>query len=203
MYEILLLLPIDVHAAAQVAHTFDEENIVNRRLNGHYTARTLSATAIFSLATFAGVALAAEQGVPSARTTLTTQTNTVRTTMDSGAGSAEVQINDSDERRIKAMHDKLLIKAPQEALWKDVAKVMRSNDEKIDALTTDRHNKAATMSAVEDLRNYEEVTEQHAAGIKTFLPVFEKLYDSMSAEQKANADAVFRTPEHKTSKKAK
>jgi hypothetical protein len=196
-------MPTDVHAAVPVAHTFDGENIVNRRRTGQYTARTVTAAVLLSLATFAGAALAAEEGATSAQTTLTTQTTTVHTTTASGAGPAERQINDSDERRIKAMHDKLMIKAPQEALWKDVAQVMRSNDDKMDALTAERHDKAATMSAVEDLRNYEEVTEQHAAGIKTFLPVFQKLYDSMSAEQKANADAVFRTPDRKTSKKTK
>jgi hypothetical protein len=79
---------------------------------------------------------------------------------------------------------------------------MRRNDEKIDALTEARNGRAPTMTAVEDLRSYGEITEAHATGIKNFLPAFERLYDSMSAPQKANADDVFRNTGHRTPKKA-
>jgi len=109
---------------------------------------------------------------------------------------------DRDEQRIKGLHDKLKITPAQEVLWSKVAEIMGSNDEKIDALANARHDKASTMTAVDDLRSYGEITEAHAAGIKAFTPAFASLYDSMSAEQKANADKVFRTAGHKPAKKA-
>jgi len=109
---------------------------------------------------------------------------------------------DRDEQRIKSLHDKLKITPAQEVLWSKVAEVMRSNDEKIDALANARHDKASTMTAVDDLRSYGEITEAHAAGIRAFTPVFASLYDSMSTEQKTNADDVFRTAGRKPAKKA-
>jgi hypothetical protein len=109
---------------------------------------------------------------------------------------------DRDEQRIKDLHDKLKITSAQEVLWSKVAEIMRSNDEKIDALAKARHDKASAMTAVDDLRSYGEITEAHAAGIRAFTPAFASLYESMSAEQKANADHVFRTAGHKPAKKA-
>jgi len=119
-----------------------------------------------------------------------------------GAASSASKPNiDPDEVRIKGLHDQLKITPEQEALWGNAAQIMRSNDEKMDALATERHNKASTMTAVEDLRSYGEITEAHATGIKTFVPAFEKLYNSMSAVQKANADKIFRSAGRKTLKK--
>ena len=109
---------------------------------------------------------------------------------------------DRDEQRIKDLHDRLKITPAQESLWTKVADTMRANDEKIDTLAKARHDHASTMTALEDLRSYGEITEAHAAGIRAFVPVFSTLYDSMSAAQKANADNVFRTAGRKTAKKA-
>ena len=109
------------------------------------------------------------------------------------AVGAKPAIDHEEEQHINQLHDQLKITPEQEALWNNVAEIMRSNDKKIDALVKERHDKASTMTAVEDLRSYSEVTETHAADIKTFIPAFVRLYDSMSAAQKATADNVFRT----------
>lgn len=169
----------------------------------HYTVRTVAASVLFSLTTFACTAIAAEGAAPPARSAATAQTTAVTTPASPAAGAGSKASSDTDEMRIKTLHDKLQIKAPQEALWKEVAQVMRSNDEKIDAMTTDRHDKAATMTAVEDLRSYGEISEEHAMGTKRLVPVFEKLYDSMSAEQKSVADKVFRGKGAKSAGKSK
>jgi hypothetical protein len=108
---------------------------------------------------------------------------------------------DRDELRIKELHDRLQITPAQENLWTKVAQLMRRNDDRIDALTEARNGKAPTMTAVEDLRSYGEITEAHATGIKNFVPAFESLYESMSAAQKANADDVFRNTGRKGQKK--
>jgi hypothetical protein len=186
-----------------VARTVEGENLVNRSSTSHDTAPAIAAAVLVSLATFAGATLAAEGTTAIGRTTVTTQTTTVSTQTTPGVNLASKADSDADDKRIRALHDRLMVKTSQEALWQDVAQVMRSNDDKMDALTTERHDKRATMTAVEDLRSYGEITEQHASGIKAFVPAFERLYDSMSAAQKANADTVFRSEGHKATKTVK
>ena len=117
-------------------------------------------------------------------------------------GRPSVTSNDRDEQRIRKLHDRLGITATQEGLWGQLAQVMRTNDDKMDVLSAERHDHAGSMTAVEDLRSYGEITEAHAAGIRAFVPAFENLYNSMSAAQKASADNVFRHVEVKAHKKA-
>jgi len=118
------------------------------------------------------------------------------------ASSASKHSEERDEWHIKELHNRLKITPAQETLWDKVAEVMRSNDEKIDALSKERHDKAATMTAIEDLRSFAAITEAHAAGTRNFIPAFEALYQAMPAEQQANADHVFRGVGSKSHKKA-
>ncbi len=110
---------------------------------------------------------------------------------------------DRDEWHIRELHDKLKITAAQEPLWETVAGIMRTNDEKIDALTKERHDQAGSMTAIQDLRSYAAITAAHAEGTRSFIPAFEALYQAMPAEQQADADRVFRTVGSKSHKKAK
>jgi hypothetical protein len=157
----------------------------------------LAMTAAF--AAMAGLAakpvLTASAGAPSAPAA-TTVDKTAPPTMDTGPAA------ERDEVRIAQMHDRLKITRGQEALWSDVARTMRSNDAEMYKLTAARHDKAATMTAVEDLRSYGAIAEAHATAVRAFVPTFEKLYDSMSAAQKANADVVFRNAAEKKRKGA-
>jgi hypothetical protein len=158
---------------------------------------TSAAASIVMLAamTFAGAAL----GDASSANPASTPSSAAAPAAVSPAAKPAV---DRDEQRIKDLHDKLKVTPAQEMLWSKVAEIMRSNDEKIDALAKARHDHASTMTAVDDLRSYGEITEAHAAGIRAFTPAFSSLYDSMSAEQKANADTVFRSAGRKPAKKA-
>jgi hypothetical protein len=99
---------------------------------------------------------------------------------------------DRTEKRITDLHAKLAITPAQEPLWSSVADVMRDNAKKMDALTQARTQNATTMTAVDDLKSYGEIADAHADGIKKFTPAFSALYDSMSDEQKATADSMFR-----------
>ena len=99
---------------------------------------------------------------------------------------------DRVEARITMLHSTLNITPAQEDLWKNVTEVMRDNANTMDALTRARADKAKTMTAVEDLKSYAEITDAHADGLKKFVPVFEALYASMSDAQKANANTMFR-----------
>lgn len=95
------------------------------------------------------------------------------------------------ERRIKTLHDKLKITPDQEADWNDVAQTMRDNEANIGQLIQQRHQNSASMTAVDDLNSYASIAQAHADGAKKLASSFENLYDSMSPEQKKNADEVF------------
>jgi hypothetical protein len=103
-------------------------------------------------------------------------------------GSGEPRV----EAHIAAMHAKLNITPAQEDQWAKVAEVMRENAKSLDALTRSRIEHAKTMTAVEDLKSYGEITEAHLDGIRRLTPVFATLYDGMSDAQKKEADAMFR-----------
>jgi periplasmic protein CpxP/Spy len=96
------------------------------------------------------------------------------------------------EGRITHMHAKLMITQAQEDRWAKVAQVMRDNEKALEPLIMARHGKANTMTAIDDLKSYAEITDAHADGIKKFTLVFATLYDGMSDAQKKEADTLFR-----------
>ncbi|MDE2029694.1 MAG: Spy/CpxP family protein refolding chaperone [Alphaproteobacteria bacterium] len=95
------------------------------------------------------------------------------------------------ETRIADLHRKLDITKAQEADWKAVADTMRADAKTVHELIEARRKNADTMTAVDDLNSYAKIAEAHADGIQKLVPVFTKLYDSMTPEQKKNADKVF------------
>jgi hypothetical protein len=108
------------------------------------------------------------------------------------AASSTAAMDARVESRIKDLHTRLAITAAQEDSWGKVVQVMRDNESTMAALTSARADKAASMTAVDDLNSYAEIASAHADGLHKFAPVFGTLYDSMSDAQKANADAIFR-----------
>ena len=105
--------------------------------------------------------------------------------------AAKASSEDRVETRIKDMHAKLKITQAQEDQWAKVAQVMRDNEKTIEPLIKARVENAKTMTAVDDLKSYAEITDAHADGIKKFTPVFATLYASMSDAQKKDADTLF------------
>jgi periplasmic protein CpxP/Spy len=95
------------------------------------------------------------------------------------------------EARIKRLHAQLKITPDQEDQWNAMAQIMRSNADKLSGLAQQRAKNAPSMSAVDNLRTFEEITAAQEDGLKQLLPSFGKLYDSMSDAQKKTADAVF------------
>jgi molecular chaperone GrpE (heat shock protein) len=95
------------------------------------------------------------------------------------------------EARIKELHAELKLTQAQEELWSKVTQVMRDNEKAMEALHKTRSERMKTMTAVQDVKSYAEIAEAHADGLKKFVPVFEALYNSMSDEQKKNADTLF------------
>ncbi len=103
---------------------------------------------------------------------------------------------DRVEARITDMHTQLKITQEQEEQWGKVAQVMRDNAKSMDALTQARMEHTDTMTAVDDLKSYGEITDAHADGLKKLTPVFATLYEGMSDPQKKQADTVFRHGGH-------
>jgi len=106
--------------------------------------------------------------------------------------AAKASGEDRVEARITSMHAKLKITQAQEDQWTKVAQVMRDNEKAVEPLIKARRENGKTMTAVDDLKSYGEITDAHADGIKKFTPVFATLYAGMSDAQKQEADALFR-----------
>jgi hypothetical protein len=95
------------------------------------------------------------------------------------------------DHRITTLKTALKITPDQEAKWNKVATAMRENAAAMDKLVTEKRAKADNMTAVDDLKTYQDFTKAHLDGLKNLTSAFESLYDSMSADQKKNADQVF------------
>jgi Spy/CpxP family protein refolding chaperone len=106
---------------------------------------------------------------------------------------------DKAEARINEMHAKLKITPAQDPQWQDFVNAQRQNAEQMSALIEKRDEGSASMNAVEDFKNYEDIVQAHADGLKTVIPAFEKLYNALSPEQKKMADTMFRNAQEKKS----
>ena len=96
------------------------------------------------------------------------------------------------EARIKELHAELHITSAQAAPWNEFAAIMRDNARAMDAAAEQRAAQLPTMNAVDDLKSYEGLAEQHVDRLQRLIPAFVALYDSMSPHQKAIADRLFR-----------
>jgi len=99
------------------------------------------------------------------------------------------------EAHIKSLHDRLKITSAEEPQWNEFANVMRENAERMRE-AVDERNEARGMSAVDDLKAYQTIADAHARGLEKLIPAFQTLYDSMSDDQKKNADAIFSESHH-------
>ena len=95
------------------------------------------------------------------------------------------------EQRITQLKTALKITPDQESKWNSVAQAMRENAASMEKLVASKRAIApASMTAVDDLKTYQEFTEVRLDGLKHLNSAFKSLYDSMPAEQKKNADMV-------------
>jgi len=144
--------------------------------------RTLVVTSV------ASVALAAGFGGPASA-------QTAGTKMDSGkppaAAAATSTRPETVEQRISALKTALKITPDQESKWEGVATAMRENAAAMDKLVQEKKGTMASLNAVEDLKTYQEFSQVRLDGMKNLISSFKTLYDSMSADQKKNADQVF------------
>lgn len=96
------------------------------------------------------------------------------------------------EQRITQLHTELKITPEQESKWNSVAQAMRDNAGNLDKVIAKRRQQGpANMSAIDELDANQQFVQTHLDGLKNFTSAFKSLYDSMSDQQKKNADQVF------------
>jgi hypothetical protein len=96
------------------------------------------------------------------------------------------------EERIAQLHASLKITPQQEEQWSRFADVMRENGRTMSDLYRQRIAQRDTMSALDDMKQYQQITQANADGTKRLVEAFEPLYASLSPEQKKLADTSFR-----------
>lgn len=112
---------------------------------------------------------------------------------DGAYTSSNLSREDRIEQRIANLHDALDITPSQEGQWNVVANIMRDNETETYNLLRDHMANRNSRNAVEDFKSYERVASSHVQGLRELIPAFEVLYNSMPADQQANADRVFNT----------
>jgi len=95
------------------------------------------------------------------------------------------------EQRITTLKAALKVTPDQESKWEGVAKAMRENASSMDKLVQEKQGKMANMNAVDDLKTYQEFSQANLDGLKNLTSAFKTLYDTMTPDQKKNADHVF------------
>jgi protein CpxP len=96
------------------------------------------------------------------------------------------------DRRIADLRSKLHITSAEEPQWHQFADVMRANTRRMAQKFVKREQEFRSMSAVENMKSYAGIAEQHAKNMELLVPAFEDLYNSLSAEQKQTADRLWR-----------
>ncbi len=111
------------------------------------------------------------------------------------SASRDERLAEASEVRIKELRGRLQVTAAQESLWNNVAQIMRDNAATFRANVPDRSTGPDTSTAVDDLKAFQIIADEHANGLRKLIPAFEALYASMTPAQKKHADQVFRKHE--------
>jgi len=97
------------------------------------------------------------------------------------------------EDRIAYLHTQLKITSAQESQWNAFADVMRNNGQTMGQLFQQR-KASGNLSAIDDMKQYADIAQAHADGMKKLVDAFDPLYSSFSPEQKKLADVTFHQP---------
>ncbi len=111
------------------------------------------------------------------------------------SASRDERLAEASEVRIKELRGRLQVTAAQESLWNNVAQILRDNAAAFRANVPDRSTGPDTSTAVDDLKAFQIIADEHANGLRKLIPAFEALYASMTPAQKKHADQVFRKHE--------
>jgi len=98
---------------------------------------------------------------------------------------------DRVEARINELKKRLKINDTEADKWNAFSQLMRDNATRERSLIEQRDQARGTMSAVDDMKSYQQITQAHADGIAKLVPAFQDLYAAMPPDQQKNADQVF------------
>jgi hypothetical protein len=116
----------------------------------------------------------------------------IATPAPSATQAAPRKKRETVEARIARMHTDLQITAEQESRWANVARTMRANAADMEKLIAAKRAQGPQyLTAIDDLKNYQEFAKAHLDGLVDLTASFKTLYDSMPDAQKRNADKVF------------
>ena len=105
------------------------------------------------------------------------------------------------DAHIIQLRKKLHITEQQTPQWNAFAQVMRDNNTQYIQLAQTRTAQLKSMNAIDDLRSFQEIAQAHADGLKRLHAAFQAVYDSMTPEQRKNADSVFHSYKQQTTRK--
>jgi protein CpxP len=105
------------------------------------------------------------------------------------------------EQHNKRLHDQLAITAEQQPQWDKFTEVMRSNAFDMRRTAAQRTEKLATLNAAENMQSYADLAKVHAANMDKASTAFQSLYATLSPQQKAVADKLFRNQAEKRAAK--
>ena len=96
------------------------------------------------------------------------------------------------EQRIGQLHAELKITAQQSQQWDAYAQAMRDNAHSTDSAIRDRAQKLQSLNADDAMKSYASLAQLHADNMQKLASAFSTLYASLSDDQKAIADQLFR-----------
>lgn len=109
-----------------------------------------------------------------------------------GNGAPTQTLEQMAEQRIQELHTKLGITRKEEPKWNKFAQVMRSNARALDHAYQQRAEKIESMNALENMRSYASIERMRANDVQKLIAPFQSLYAEMSAQQKQQANELFR-----------
>jgi periplasmic protein CpxP/Spy len=93
------------------------------------------------------------------------------------------------DAKIRKLHAELHVTRAQQPQWDALVQIMRDNAAAYEERLHQRDNRE--MTAIDELRAYQEITEQHAQDLQKLTTAFQSLYDTLSDKQKKEADRLF------------
>jgi len=104
----------------------------------------------------------------------------------------ESQMQTATEQRISGLQAQLAITPAQMPQWTAFAQVMRENAQTTDALFRQRAAGVQSMTAVENMQSYAQLSRAYGDGNEKLAAAFQASYAMLSDQQKQAADTLFR-----------
>lgn len=100
------------------------------------------------------------------------------------------------EERVKDLRAKLGVTPEQEPAWQKVEQAMRANEASMRAMIKEKRGREGELNAIESMESAQNFAQAHANNLANIIAPFKDLYNSMTEEQRKNADVVFNNFRH-------